>query len=52
MKWSEFTEIDTIEEAVWVYDKKKNKMVEKNRKVIKQGDIKITKSDLKLVTRK
>ena len=42
MKWYPDTEV----EEDWVFDKKENKMVMVNRKVVRQGDIKLVKSDL------
>ena len=42
MKWYPDTEV----EEDWVFDKNENKMVMVNRKVVRQGDIKLVKSDL------
>jgi|TARA_R110002020_G_scaffold473840_1_gene703706 hypothetical protein len=44
MKWYQDTEV----EETWVFDKKKDKMVLRNRKVIRQGDTKLVKSNLKI----
>ena len=44
MKWYQ----DTKVEETWVFDKKKDKMVLSNRKVIRQGDTKLVKANLKI----